>query len=67
MMQALSTVTANSSHSLLVLLSISVLHTPIKCMACSFTLFLPSLNKEHSLGTHERQADGMLVSPSCYT
>ena len=50
---------------LLVLRVISMLHTPISsvCMTCSFMTFLHSLNKEHSLGTHECQANGMLVLP----
>ena len=34
----------------------------IKHKACSCMPFLHSLNKEHSLGTQKRQANGMLVS-----
>ena len=38
-------------------------YTDIKRMACSFMPFLHSLNKEHSLGTYEGQANEMLVLP----
>ena len=50
-------VTENISH----LSNIHAPYTNIKHMTCSFTPFLYSLIIMHSLGTHERQGNGMLV------
>ena len=54
-------VTVNSSRSACTLSNTRTLYTDIKGMSCSFVPFLHSLNKEHSLGTQECQANGMLV------
>ena len=38
-------------------------YTSVNRIAYSFTLFLHSFTIEHSLDSHERQANGMLVLP----
>lgn len=53
--------TENISHFACTLSNIHAPYTNIKHMTYSFTPFLYSLIIMHSLGTHKRQGNGMLV------